>query len=97
MRRIVVIAVLLATGCTSVGARQRTPDVRPGTAKMPGDERTTKPGLAMPAGTTASRKRVKAKEEPATLVADDNARCTVNEKRFRETSVGDWAICNWTH
>ena len=97
MRRAIVLVVMLSVGCTSVWTRQRTTDVRPGTAKMPGDERTTKPPPNPAIGTGTSRKRVKAKEEPATLLADDNARCTVTEQRFRDTSVGDWVTCAWTN
>jgi len=42
-----------------------------------------------------SRKRVDSKEEPATLVAADRTRCTVTEQRFRDTKVGDNAMCDW--
>jgi len=97
MRRIVLLVALLAVDCTSIRTRQSTTDVRPGTAKMPGDERTTKREPTNVPGTSTSTKRVKAKEEPATLVADDNARCIVTEQRFRDTSVGDWVACAWTN
>ena len=97
MRRIVVLIAVLAVDCTSIRARQRTTDVAPGTAKMPGDERTTKRTPASVIGTSTTSKRVKAKEEPATLVSDENARCIVTEQRFRETSVGDWVTCAWTN
>jgi hypothetical protein len=97
MRRAIVLVVMLSMGCTSVFTRQRTTGVRPGTAKMPGDERTTKPAPAPSVATGTSTKRVKAKEEPATLVADDRARCVVTEQRFRDTSVGDLVACAWTN
>jgi hypothetical protein len=42
-----------------------------------------------------SRKRVAAKEEPSTLVAEDGTRCTVTKSRFRKVDVGDWATCAW--
>jgi hypothetical protein len=42
-----------------------------------------------------SRKRVDAKEEPSTLVAADRTRCTVTDERFRDTKVGDTAMCDW--
>jgi len=44
---------------------------------------------------TASRKRVAEKEEPATLIASDKTRCTVTPNRFKDTRVGDDAICDW--
>ena len=44
---------------------------------------------------TASRKRVAEKEEPATLVATDKTRCAVTADRFKDTHVGDDAICDW--
>jgi hypothetical protein len=97
MREAIVLVVMLSLGCTSIGTRQRTTDVHPGTAKMPGDERTTKQAPTAVVGTGSSRKRVKAKEAPATLVADDNARCTVTEQRYRDTSVGDRVMCAWTY
>src|SRR5580765_1380719 len=44
---------------------------------------------------TASRKRVAEKEEPATLIASDKTRCAVTANRFKDTHVGDDAICDW--
>ena len=97
MRGPFVILAIALIGCTSIGTHQRTTDVRPGPAKMPGDERTSKPSVGGVTGISgASRKRVKAKEAPATLVADDNSRCTVTDQRFKDTSVGDYEDCNWT-
>ena len=42
-----------------------------------------------------SRKRVDAKEEPATLVAADRTRCAVTDERFRDTKVGETVTCDW--
>ena len=42
-----------------------------------------------------SRKRVAAKEEPATLVADDGSRCRLTEGRFRKVREGDYVTCLW--
>ena len=47
------------------------------------------------AAATASRKKVADKEEPATLIASDRTRCTVTADRFKNTRVGDDAICDW--
>jgi len=93
---LIAVAALLA-GCAILPVRRTYPDPRPGTAKMPGDERTPSTQVRQAATAVASRKRVKAKEEPATLVSDDNTRCTVNEKRFKDTDVGDYALCSWTY
>lgn len=43
----------------------------------------------------ASIKRVSGKEEPATLIAADRSSCTVTPNRFRNTKVGDSALCDW--
>ena len=64
---------------------------------MPGDERMPNPQIRQQPTAVASSKRVKSKEEPSTLVSDDNMRCTVNEKRFKDTDVGDYALCSWTY
>ena len=71
-----------------------------------GDPRGTVPGaspLPTPAGQPATAKaspnmtlkRVAGKQEPATLIADDRSECTVTSERFRKTSVGDKALCDW--
>lgn len=43
------------------------------------------------------RKRVSAKREASTLVADDATTCTVTENRYRETKVGDHVWCSWAN
>jgi hypothetical protein len=40
-------------------------------------------------------KRVTGKAEPATLVAADRTTCTVTPQRFRDTKVGNKALCDW--
>lgn len=42
-----------------------------------------------------SLKRVTGKEEPATLIAADRSQCTVTAERFRNTKIGDKALCDW--
>lgn len=97
MRRAFLAALIVAVGCTGFFPRRAQPPIRIGTSKMPGDERTTqRTKVVEPGGTYVARKRVKSKEEPATLISDDNSRCVVNEKRFKDTAVGDWATCPWT-
>ena len=57
-------------------------------------QRPREPGRMTP-HYDVSRKRVAAKEEPSTLVAEDGTRCTVTKSRFRKVDVGDWATCAW--
>jgi hypothetical protein len=42
-----------------------------------------------------SAKRVTGKEPPTTLIAEDGTRCTVTEKRYDETRIGDQTLCAW--
>jgi hypothetical protein len=42
-----------------------------------------------------SRKRVAAKEEPATLVAEDGSRCKVTTDRFKKVRERDYVTCLW--
>src|SRR5262245_37236610 len=61
------------------------------------------PGAPTPQGTGQGRsvedrmrtKRVAAKEEPTTLIADDRSRCVVTERKFRETAIGSDVLCDW--
>lgn len=84
-----------------IAACHRTQAPRGGGVRGPGDPTATV--LPTPAGqpmtaTTkpnASRKRVEAKEEPATLIAADRSECTVTATRFRDTKVGDAVVCDW--
>ncbi len=41
-------------------------------------------------------KRVVEKQEPSTLVADDDSACRTSPERFARTSVGDWIDCSWS-
>lgn len=57
----------------------------------------------MPTGTTSQgnrtsplgRKAVYGKEDPATFIAQDGTRCSVTEKRYRETALGEIVWCAW--
>jgi hypothetical protein len=91
---LIVIVGIGSLAC--VTSRSSTPGGLPAdptrtavTGQVPGQRATasTQPN--------ASRKRVDAKEEPATLVAVDRTRCTVTDSRFRDTKVGDSVICDW--
>lgn len=64
----------------------------PGATPLP-----TPAGQPVTAKSTANmaRKRITGKEEPATLIAADHSQCTVTSERFRNTKVGDKALCDW--
>jgi hypothetical protein len=93
-----VSAIVLVVATTSLAcARQMN---RPGTNPMDPTRAAIDgrvPGQRASGSTEAnvSRKRVDAKEEPSTLVAADRTRCTVTDERFRDTKVGDTAMCDW--
>ena len=92
---VVLIAATMSIACTS-SSRGGVPG-GPTTDPRAGIPGTAVPGQRASASSqpNASRKRVDAKEEPATLVAFDRTRCTVAEQRFRDTNVGDSAMCDW--
>jgi hypothetical protein len=89
------LALMLAA-CTrtsrgaSVGAARGSGT--PGAAALPAPAGQPATATSSP---NMSRKRVAAREEPATLIADDRSRCTVTAERFRDTKVGDNVICDW--
>jgi hypothetical protein len=69
---------------------------------LPGKERDPRalPGAPDNRAVTAenaqvSMKWVTSKEAPTTLIADDGTRCTVSEKQFNDTRIGDSALCVW--
>jgi hypothetical protein len=93
VRPLVLIVVTTSLACARAG---NTPGGLPAdptraavTGKVAGQRATAS---SQP---NASRKRVDAKEEPATLVAADRTRCTVTEPRFRDIKVGDNVTCDW--
>ena len=96
--KLACFALIGLTGCVVVTSRPANkPVYLPTTARTPGDEREARPELGDIRQTSMSRKRVKAKQDPSTLIADDDMRCVVNDKRFKDTDVGDWALCPWTY
>jgi hypothetical protein len=98
-RRNSLVALVLTCVCLSVLAVSSC-RVRPLT--MPGGDRDPRalPGspddrVTRVDDAQVSLKRVSAKEAPATLVAHDGTRCSVSEKRYTETNIGDDALCVW--
>lgn len=87
------------SACTQLGRQTGTgPRGLPSPSELEPAGSLPSVGAQSPTGrttATASRKRVAEKEEPATLIANDKTRCTVTADRFKDTHVGDDAICDW--
>ncbi|MGH7677673.1 MAG: hypothetical protein ACRENU_04340 [Gemmatimonadaceae bacterium] len=88
-RTIVVLSLLAA--CT---ARQQLPVPRTG-PMAPGDDRQ-RPQSVRAAAAEWSNKPVSAKEDPNRLIAKDRSSCTVSEKKYRETNLGESVYCAWS-
>jgi hypothetical protein len=85
------LGAFAAAGCVRAGP------AAPGIGQVPtesgaGGQRVSPDGGARP---SVTRKRVSAKREISTLVADDATICIVGEQRYRETRVGDSVWCAW--
>jgi hypothetical protein len=94
-----LVTVAALSACTQPGRQTGT-----GPRGLPSPSEVQAPGSLPPVGAQAptgrstalaSRKHVAEKEEPATLIANDKTRCTVTADRFKDTHVGDDAICDW--
>ena len=48
-------------------------------------------------GSVVAKKMVAAKNPPVRLVAGDNTYCDTNEKKFKDTKVGDIVSCVWQY
>jgi hypothetical protein len=91
MRALLIVVAMVAFGC-------RNPTLEGGRPPIGG--RPGEGGRELPPGMRAGQsdlnsKIVKAKEDPNILVADDRTRCTVTEKRYRETTIGESVLCAW--
>ena len=87
-----------AVACAACTHQSQVPGVAGARGGAPGASALPTPaGQAVTAKSTAnmSLKRVTGKEEPATLIAADRSQCTVTPDRFRNTKVGDNALCDW--
>ena len=96
---VAVVTAVTLSACSQPGQRSGT-----GPRGLPSPSELQPAGSLPSVGTqsptarttaTASRKRVAEKEEPATLIANDKTRCTVTANRFKDTHIGDDAICDW--
>jgi hypothetical protein len=54
-------------------------------------------GRSKTKGPEYAEKVVNMKRSPVTLIARDGSRCTVDETTFRDTRVGETAVCTWLH
>jgi len=104
MRAICLLSLALVTDVTLSACAQQGRRTGTGPMGLPSPSEVQSPGSLPSVGTqsptgrttaVASRKRVAEKEEPATLIANDKTRCTVTADRFKDTHVGDDAICDW--
>jgi len=89
IRLLPLLCATLWVGC----AKSPRPVLDPASAAVSGKVIGQRPGATSEAN--LSRKRVDTKESPATLVASDGSRCTVNESRYRDTKIGDDVSCDW--
>ena len=94
-----IVTAVTLSACTQLGRRTGTgPQGLPSPSEVQPPGSLPSVGSQSPTGRTpavASRKRVAEKEEPATLIANDRTRCTVTADRFKDTHIGDDAICDW--
>ena len=94
-----LVTAITLSACTQLGRRTGSgPLGLPSPSELQPAGSLPSVGGQSPTGqttATASRKRVAEKEEPATLIANDKTRCTVTADRFKDTHLGDNAICDW--
>jgi hypothetical protein len=93
VRPLMLVLATASLACATSGKSGMGPAADPTRAAVSGNVVGQRASASSTAN--ASRKRVDAKEEPATLVAPDRTRCTVTEQRYRDTKVGDNATCDW--
>ncbi len=48
-------------------------------------------------GSVVSKKMVAVKNPPVSLIAADNTHCDTDEKKFKDTKVGDVVSCVWQY
>jgi hypothetical protein len=87
---VVFLAALSACGVVRSTPVSSTPTDRP----FP--QPAARPGTSTVQAARETKKRVTAKEEPATLVATDRTQCVVDVDDFMRIRVGDEAACLWS-
>lgn len=94
-RRFVIFAALLAvSACIGWMPGQRTGNPKP--IGIPGGDGRAVPGQTVQSRVGGvSRKVVRGKRAPVTLIADDKTECIVPESKWKETSIGEKVTCEW--
>jgi hypothetical protein len=95
--QLIACGLALSVGACTHQTRPEGPGAVRGSGVPPAAPLSTPAGQPATASSTPnmSLKRVTGKAEPATLVAVDRTTCTVTPQRFRDTKIGDKALCDW--
>ena len=86
-------ATLVSLLATSACASRRAPGVDPFPARDQGGSARPAAARGRPEG--YARKKVEAKQDPQRLIAKDGTSCTVSEKKYTSTALGDEVWCTW--
>jgi hypothetical protein len=95
MRAVRVIAALLLVAVSACGFVRSTPVTSTPTDR-PFPQPAGRPGTSTVQGARETKKRVSAKDEPATLIATDRTQCVVDVDDFTRIRVGDEVACLWS-
>ena len=95
MRPIHVTTSLLVIAASACGVVKSTP-VSSTPTDRPFPTPAGRPGASTVQAARETKKRVNAKEEPATLIATDRTQCVVDVDDFRRIRVGDEVACLWS-
>jgi len=95
LRTTIVLALVVVTACGSKATPIRTNNPPTGAAPLPGDDHTGTTREISMSSSDAHEKLVMAKDPPMTLIAGDDTKCRISEKRFQRVRIGDSYVCNW--
>lgn len=91
--RLTAVALLVTT--SACGVVRSTP-VSTVPTDRPFPTPAGRPGTSSVNTARETKKRVAAKDEPATLIAADRTQCTVDMNDFNRIRVGDEVACLWS-
>jgi hypothetical protein len=94
-RNLILLALVATAACGSQATPVRTDNPPTGAAPLPGDDHTGTTREINLSGGDKHEKLVMAKDPPRTLIAGDDTKCTISEKRFQRVRIGDSYVCNW--
>ena len=86
-------ATLVSLLATSACSRRRAPSVDPFPERDQGGAARPAAARGRPEG--YARKKVGGKQAPQRLIAKDGTSCTVSEKKYNSTALGDEVWCTW--